>query len=112
MPQDTIESSDIIILSMDICWSFVVIFGVCEFGERLCGTFNGINYVYDEISWYFFPCKAQKMLPILMNVAQSPVELHVFGSISCGRITLKSVSRTIIFFYKKKIKIKLHPINL
>lgn len=104
LPQDTIDSMDIIILSMDIFWSFVVIFGVCEFGDRLSGTFNEINYVYDELSWYLLPCKIQQTLIILMVFAQKPVQLHVFGtwfgSISCDRITLKSVSKTFMFHLK------------
>lgn len=43
-----------------------------------------------------FPYKAQQLLPMLFIFAQRPVELHVFGSISCDRITLKNVGEMFI----------------
>lgn len=74
-------------------WSFVLIFGVCEFGERLSFKFEEINDRYDQFAWYRFPSNIQCMLPVLIMVAQKPVRLCVFGKISCGRITLKTVSK-------------------
>lgn len=82
-------------------WGFAGIFGVCEFGERMCGSFDGINDIYHQFAWYLFPWKAQQMVTMLIIVAQEPVELHVFGSISCGRITFKNVSKN----YMSKINI-------
>lgn len=76
-------------------WSFAGIFGTCEFGQRLSGTFEEINDVYDQFDWYLFPCDVQRILTFLRVVAQNPIELHVIGSVSCGRITLKNVSKHI-----------------
>ena len=84
---------------------FTQMFGVCEFGQQLSGAFEEINDVYDQFVWYKFPCKVQQVLPTLIMIAQQPVELHVFGSISCDRITLKNVSK-IFIFYEKKTKIQ------
>lgn len=81
---------------------FAPIFGVCEFGERLYGTFEEINAVYNQFAWYSFPYNVQQMLPILIMVAQNPIELRVFGSIACGRITLQNVSKIFIFLPKRK----------
>lgn len=74
-------------------WTFVLIFGICEFGERLCGSFQEINDLCDAFAWYSLPCDVQHILPTLIMMAQKPVELRIFGSISCGRITFKNVSK-------------------
>ena len=73
-------------------WTFAGIFGICEFGQQFSRSFDEINDIYDRLAWYKFPNDVQHALPTLMVVAQKPIELHVFGSISCSRITLKSVS--------------------
>lgn len=75
-------------------WSFASVFGICEFGERLSGTFAEINDVYVQFAdWRLFPYKSRRMLTQVMMVAQKPIELRVFGSISCGRITFKDVNK-------------------
>lgn len=79
-------------------YSIGLIFCICEFGEQLGRTFDEINDVYDDFAWYLFPCKAKHILSYLMIVAQRGVELRVFGSISCGRITFKSVSELFFMF--------------
>lgn len=91
--QDTFNTLEMINLSIIVFWSFTIIFGVCEFGERLSTTFEKINDVYGQSSWYLFPRKVKLMLPTLMIVAQKPLRLHVFGDISCGRITFENVSK-------------------
>lgn len=76
-----------------LVWSFAIIFSVCEFGEGLSGTFGEINYLYDQFAWYLFPNDVQHMLSTLMIFAQRPIELRVFGSVSCERITFKKVCK-------------------
>lgn len=82
---------EMIVLSMFIFWSFIAIFGICEYGERLRETFNEISDAYNQLAFYLYPCDVQHMLTTLLMVAQKPVELEVFGSIVCGRITFKNV---------------------
>lgn len=101
--QDTINTLELINLSIIMFWSFFVIFGICEFGERLSGTFAEINDVYDQFVWYLFPNRAQHMLPILLIVAERPVEVRVFGSNACGRITFKNVGDCFSFFTELQI---------
>lgn len=79
-------------LTLIMFWSFVIIFGVCEFGEKLSGTFEEINDVYDQFAWYSLPYDVQRILSTLVAVAQKPFEIRVFGSILCDRITFKKVS--------------------
>lgn len=97
--QDTINALEILILSLDMFVSFSLIVGICEFGERLSGNFNEINNVYYQFAWYLFPCNTKNMLSTLIMFAQKPVELRVFGSILCGRITLKNVSNEFHFLF-------------
>lgn len=84
---------EILALSIKMIWVFSFIFGVYEFGERLSGSFEELNDEYDQFAWHLFPMKAQRMLTVLLRMAQKPIELRVFGSTPCGRITLKNVGR-------------------
>lgn len=90
MPQGTMDSLEVILLCIQIFWSFAVIFSICEFGER----FNEIDDIYDQFAWYLLPHDVQHMLSTLIFVAQKSIELRVFGNISCGQITLRNVSKT------------------
>lgn len=69
------------------------VYGFCEFGEQLSGAFGEINEVYDQFNWYLFPHKAQRVFTTPLMVAQKPVELCAFGTVSCSRITFKRVSK-------------------
>lgn len=94
---------------MNMFWAFAVIFGICEFGQRLCGAFDEVNHLYDQTAWYLFPYNVQHALSYLMMVAQKPVELRVFGSISCGRVTLENVSKIILFEKINKLQNQIDP---
>lgn len=83
-------------LTIQIFWCLAGIFGICEFGQQLCGTFGEINDIYDLFAWYLFPYKAQHMLTTLIIFVQRPVELHVIGSITCSRITFQSVRKSLL----------------
>lgn len=86
----------IIVLLTDVFWSFVAIYAVCEFGQKLTNAFDNIEYETGQLRWYFFPIQLHRILPIFMIVSQRPVDLRVIGSISSDRITFKNVSRIII----------------
>lgn len=101
------NSLEIMNLVLIMCLAFVIIYGVYEFGEKLTGTFEEINDAYDRFAWNVFPYDVQTMIPTLIVVAQKPIELRVFGSISCGRITFRNVGGTSIFHLKPNIKSKI-----
>lgn len=69
-----------------------LLFGICEFGERVKMSFEETRITIDQLKWYFMPSKIRKILPTILIVAQEPVEFKVFGSISSNRITFKEVS--------------------
>lgn len=63
-----------------------------ELGQRLNNLFLGINNVFDQLDWYLFPIKIQRLLPVaVMNVRQ-PVVVKCFGNISCCRDQFEKVS--------------------
>lgn len=83
----------IINLMITMFWFFAILFGICEFGQKLNGTFQEIDEIYSsQFVWYSYPCNVQQMLIVLIMVAQKPIQLRVFGSVACDRITLKMVS--------------------
>lgn len=84
---------ELINLYAQLFCSYVAVFGMCEFGERVSFAFHGTVIVLDRFKWYLLPNKAQKMLPTIMVAAQEPVQLQIFGSVSCNRITFKEVKQ-------------------
>lgn len=89
---------------IQIVWSSALTFIPCELSERVSYAFNEINDLIWTIDWHKFPVEMQKMIPIILIEAQSPVSLKCFGSISCNRDLFKRVRITtlnrFIFTYK------------
>lgn len=69
-----------------------LVFIACEIGQILADAFDKINFTIDQLDWYLFPKDIQRMLPMIIEIAQESVSLECFGSISCGREVFKSVS--------------------
>lgn len=92
----------LIMLLCEMFWSFLFVLAVCEFGQRVSNAFIEIDSNIDQLDWYLFSLEMQKMLIILMIIAQKPVRLDVFGNISCDREDFKAVSEIL-----NKMKISL-----
>lgn len=80
-----------IILLLETIWSFALICIICEFGENVSEAFEEIDYKISQFDWYLFPSDICKRLPIFISIANKPVSLAVFGSISCCREAFKNV---------------------
>lgn len=74
--------------------TIIGIFGFCEFGGKISAAFEKIDIVLDQLKWYWMPSDTRRMLLTILIVAQKPVELGIFGSISCNRRTFKEVCST------------------
>lgn len=72
-------------------FSFGIVFVACEFGQRVSNAFGEINSVVGQFDWYLFSDDLQKILPIIINFAQQPVNIEFFGNISCNRLVFESV---------------------
>lgn len=68
------------------------LFVACELGQRVSDAFQEISDIVDEFNWYRFPNELNRLLPVIMAVVQKPVEVDVFGKITCCRYILKTVS--------------------
>lgn len=79
-------------MSVYISYSFGIVFGLCEFGQRMTNAFEEIEDEIETFDWYFFPYELQRMLPMILMVTQQPVEIECFGSISSLREYFKKVS--------------------
>lgn len=75
-----------------VCYAFGTLFVACELGQRASNAFDEINDVIGQFDWYLFPDELKKILPIIMQFAQRPVDVEFFGSISCSREVFKRVS--------------------
>lgn len=80
-------------LLIELVWMLAAIITICELGERLNDSSERMSTVCDRLAFHLFPCDVQHKLINLIVVAQRPFDLLVFGSISCSRSTLKSVSK-------------------
>lgn len=77
---------------IEALYGFGVVLFACELGQRVTNLFIGINDKIEHSDWYSYPNKVQKMLLIILIVAQQPVEFQCFGSTSANRDTFKKVS--------------------
>lgn len=89
---------EFLILLYELVGSFLFIFIICEFGERVSGTFNGINDALDQFDWYLLSIEAQKMLPTIINFAQQPTIFEITGDISTTREFFKKANQIKTFY--------------
>lgn len=54
-------------------------------------TFVEIDYMVAQFDFYNFPSRVKKSLPIFLIIVQEPFSFVVFGSITVGRESFKSV---------------------
>lgn len=83
---------------------FNFVFIACELGQRFSNSFNEINDVFDQLSWYLLPIGIQRLLPITMANIQQPAVIKCFGNIFCSRNQFKKVSSINQFLLNDFIK--------
>ena len=72
-------------------WAFAFIVFFCEFGHHVHNSFDDLNAAIDQLNWFRFPLKIQKMLPIIMTGCQHPKSIKGYGDVLCIRDTSKKV---------------------
>lgn len=78
--------------TIETTYAFSVMFICCELAQRISVAFDECSEMVDQLDWYLFPAKIQRMLPTILNFTQQPIEIKCFGSTACDRETFKSVS--------------------
>lgn len=87
----TSTTSELLQPLLSVVWSFAIVFGICEFGERLTGRFDVFDATLWQCNWYSYPIELQRSLPILMANAQQIPFLKSYGNITCTRDSFKMV---------------------
>lgn len=71
--------------------SFGPIFLFCEVGEQLCSRSDLVCDAFFKLNWYSFPHQVQRMMPIIIVIAQNPSRLVADGAAACSRDKFKKV---------------------
>lgn len=79
---------------VQILYSFIVMLISCDLGQRINLAFDECGEIIDQFDWYRLPIEIQRILPIIINFAQQPVDIKCFGSAACDRDTFKFVIMT------------------
>lgn len=99
--------TEILDLSVQVAETFALLFGICEFGERVHMAFEDINVVFDQLKWYLMSIETRKMLLYILLIVQEPVKFKIFGSVFSNRKTFREVSSTGIKVQSKSVCIRL-----
>lgn len=86
-----VSSVDLLITIVYGFFAFGTLFVSCEIGQRGSDLFIEIEDEIIQFEWHSFPSKIKPMLPTIIIIAQQPVEIECFGSISCNRDVFKQV---------------------
>lgn len=82
----------ILVTFSKVCYSFGLLFIMCELGERATNSIGEISDKINELDWYSYPLEIQKRFTTILIIAQQPVFFECFGSIYCTRESFKKVS--------------------
>lgn len=72
--------------------TIVLVFFTNEIGQRCSDALGKTNDVANQLNFYLFPKKVQRILPLLLLDMQQPVVIKFFGSADCSREQFKKVS--------------------
>lgn len=82
----------LVTIAFQVFYAFGVIFAACEICQRMNLEFDECNDMVGQFEWYLLPDKMQRMIPLIMQFAQQPVDIKWFGSVATDRETFKYVS--------------------
>lgn len=81
----------IILLSIVAAWVFVVLFSICELGERMTYHFEKFDKELIRSDWYNLPVEMQRMLVVFLSDTQQPKNITCYGGVLATRETFKKV---------------------
>lgn len=82
---------ELLLLLSEAGYGFGCVFLTSELGQRVNNAFDELCFRVDQFQWYLFPMKVKRILPMITMVAQEPVSLECFGSITLCREVFKGV---------------------
>lgn len=81
----------LIVMVIEVFYSFVVIFITCEMGERLKSKYEDIEHMIGQLDWYLVPAEVQRILPTIIINAQKSVTFEIFASTDTSRESFQTV---------------------
>lgn len=82
---------DIVRLVMSLAAVEIYIIVLCLVGGEVSTQFDLMFYSMNEISWSEFPLEAQKLLLMMITIAQKPIYIEGYMNTQCTREMLKKV---------------------
>lgn len=64
----------------------------CELGQRINLAYGECSDMVDQLDWHLFSSDIQRLLPLILQFTQLPIEIKCFGSVACGREAFKHMS--------------------
>lgn len=95
MVRNTGTISDILQTPQFLFWTVFTIYLICYFGEIFFGCQRDIGHETYQSSWYLLPNEQQKMMILVISIAQNPVFLNAFGTICCTIDTFQRVDQIV-----------------
>lgn len=89
--QEIIDWAPFVITCYQLFWTFVLLFILCYAGEEVSATFEDVADEIYQCEWDSFPYQIRRILPIVMIVAQDPVQIKGYGGIPCSLDRYKKV---------------------
>lgn len=81
----------IVVVILESISAFGLVGFACEMGQESADRFDEVNDEVDKLNWYKFPMELQRLLPMIIHIAQQEVPTKCFGSAHCSRESFKSV---------------------
>lgn len=77
----------------------------CLIGDMVTSKFASINNALYDTYWYRFPVETQKMMIVIIPIAQKPIFIRGMNNTICTRFVLAKVN-TICYGHRRLILIK------
>lgn len=81
----------LLIIVFEIIYAFGTLLLSCEVCQGMNIAFEECYDMIVQFEWYLFPVAIQRMLPMILNYMQQPIDIRCFGSTACDRETFKDV---------------------
>lgn len=97
----------LLILVIEAVYAFGVLLICCEVCQRIFEAYEDCSEMIQQLDWYLFPTTIQRMMPMILNFTQNPIEIMCFGNKPCNRETFKyvSITKTLVTNYAHQINL-------
>lgn len=82
----------LLITFVEVIYAFGLMFLACELCQRTTLAFEECSDTINQFDWYLLPADIQRMLPMIIQFDQQPVQIKCFGTVASDRETFKFVS--------------------